>query len=158
MPIKRKVIRPEKIAFTKEGYNKLQKELDDLIHSRKEAVETLSAARALGDLSENGLYTAAKSRLRSIDTEINRRKYYLKVGVVTQTDSSTVHVGKSVVVTDGKQERVFQIVGDTESDPLNGKITQKSPIGSALIGKKLKESVDIKTPSGTIKYVIKKIY
>jgi transcription elongation factor GreA len=157
MAIKRRIIRPEKIPFTQEGYDKLQIELEELQASRKGAVETLSAARSLGDLSENGLYTAAKGRLRSIDTEINRRKYYLKVGVVEETQRSAIGIGKTVVVSDGTKERVFQIVGDTESDPLNGKITQKSPIGSALLGKNVKDSVTITTPSGHITYTIKKI-
>lgn len=157
MKLKRRVIHPEKIAFTQEGYDNIQKELETLQSSRKEAVDALAFARALGDLSENSLYTAAKGRLRSIDTEINRRKYYLKVGVVEEIDDNIVGIGKKVVVTDGKKEREFQIVGDTESDPLSGKITQKSPIGSALLGKGLNDTVQISTPSGTINYTIQKI-
>lgn len=157
MKLKRPVVKPEQISFTKEGYEKLEKELQELQASRKGAVETLAAARALGDLSENGLYTAAKGRLRSIDTEINRRKYYLKVGIVEEAMSNSVGIGKSVLVSDGKKERIFQIVGDTESDPLNGKITKKSPIGSALLGKSVKDIVKISTPSGTIEYTIKEI-
>jgi transcription elongation factor GreA len=157
MKIKRRIIKPEKIAFTQEGYENLQKDLEDLQASRKGAVETLSAARSLGDLSENGLYTAAKGRLRSIDTEINRRKYYLKVGYIEEVGSSKVGIGKTVHVSDGMKDRVFQIVGDTESDPLQGKITQNSPIGKALMGKNLNNSVEIATPSGTIVYTIKKI-
>lgn len=157
MRTKRPVLQPEKISFTQEGYDNLEKELENLQSSRKEAVEALSFARALGDLSENSLYTAAKGRLRSIDTEINRRKYYLKVGVVEEIGSNTVGIGKKVTVTDGKKERDFYIVGDIESDPLNGKITQKSPIGKALIGKRLNEDVEIVIPSGTITYTIIKI-
>ncbi len=157
MKSRRPVQQPEQISFTKEGYKKIQQELAELQSSRKGAVETLSAARALGDLSENGLYTAAKSRLRSIDSEINRRKYYLKVGVVEEGSASRVSIGTTVVVDDGKKERTFQIVGDTESDPLNGKITKKSPIGSALLGKKVGESASVSTPSGSIDFTIRTI-
>ncbi len=157
MRIKRPIQKPERIVFTKEGFERIEKELAELQASRKGAVETLSAARALGDLSENGLYTAAKSRLRSIDTEINRRKYYLKVGVIEQSGEFVVGIGSTVVVNDGKKERTFQIVGDTESDPLNGKITQKSPIGKALFGKNVGDSVKIKTPSGEKEFSIASI-
>lgn len=153
----RRVQKPESISFTKEGYDRIKSELEELQDSRKGAVETLSAARALGDLSENGLYTAAKSRLRHIDTEINRRKYYLKVGIVKESKASTVGIGNTVEVKDGEKNRIFQIVGDTESDPLNGKITQKSPIGSALIGKSKGDSVKISTPSGIKLFKINKI-
>lgn len=157
MRLKRPVQKLERISFTKEGYEKIQQELADLQASRKGAVETLSAARALGDLSENGLYTAAKGRLRSIDTEINRRKYYLKVGKIEESGKSSVGVGKTVEVIDGNNTREFKIVGDTESDPLNGRITKKSPIGRALFGKKIGEIVVVKTPSGDKKFTIKKI-
>lgn len=152
--MKRRAVKVEKISFTKEGYKKIEDELRELQDSRKSAVETLAAARALGDLSENGLYTSAKARLRSIDTEINRRKYYLKVGVVEERDASRVGIGSKVTVTDGKGERVFTIVGDTESDPLQGKITKKSPIGSALMNKIKGEKVHITIPTGTIEYTI----
>lgn len=158
MRSKRPVQKLERISFTKEGYAKIQEELEALQASRKGAVETLSAARALGDLSENGLYTAAKGRLRSIDTEINRRKYYLKVAKIEDSEISAVGVGKHVVVSDGSNNRrEFTIVGDTESDPLNGKITKKSPIGRALFGKKVGELVVVKTPSGDKKFTIKNI-
>jgi transcription elongation factor GreA len=155
--MKRPAPKIEHISFTREGYKKIEQELAEIQASRKEAVETLSAARALGDLSENGLYTAAKSRLRHIDTEINRRKYYLKVGVIHDVGTSVVGVGSSVEVQTNKGTRTFQIVGDTESDPLAGKITKKSPIGSALMGKKKGDIVKISTPSGTIEYTISKI-
>ena len=157
MKLKRPVQIPEVISFTKEGYAKIQQELADLQASRKGAVETLSAARSLGDLSENGLYTAAKGRLRSIDTEINRKTYYLKVGIIEKGNTSEVGMGRRVLVNDGKKVRTFQIVGDTESDPLNGKITKKSPIGSALFGKKVGESVSVSTPSGSMQFTIQKI-
>lgn len=157
MKSKRPVKKIERISFTQEGYNKIKEELATLRSSRKGAVETLASARALGDLSENGLYTSAKARLRSIDTEINRRVYYLKVGSVEEVSTKTVGIGNSVTVSDGNTTREFQIVGDTESDPLNGKITKKSPIGRALFGKAVKDEVVVTTPSGGKKYSIKKI-
>lgn len=157
MKLKRPAPKLERISFTQEGYTKIEQELANLKASRKEAVETLAAARALGDLSENGLYTAAKSRLRSIDTEINRRTYYLKVGVIESTNHSRVGVGTRVSVEAAGRERVFEIVGDTESDPLQSKITKKSPIGSALMGKTVGTTVQVATPSGSMSFTIKKI-
>lgn len=155
--MKRVVRQIKQITFTKEGFGEIKKELEDLVSSRKDAVLTLSAARALGDLSENGLYTAAKARLRSIDTEINRRKYYLKVGVVKTAGKEMVGVGSSVKVTNEGKVRVFYLVGDYESNPAENKISQNSPIGRALMGKRVGNNIQVETPAGRVVFKIQKI-
>lgn len=148
----------KKIPVTKEGFGKLQKKLSELKALRPQAVETLSEARKLGDLSENGLYTAAKMRLRSIDSQIFRINTQIKLAdIIEEKKNDTVNLGSKVKVTDGKNERQFYLVGDYEADPAKGRITGNSPIGKSLIGKKVKDEFVVETPSGKIKYKIIKI-
>lgn len=148
----------KKIPVTKEGFEKLQKELLNLKALRPQAVETLSEARKLGDLSENGLYTAAKMRLRSIDSQIFRINAQIKLAdIIEENKSGVVGLGSKVKVSDGKSKRLFYIVGDYEADPLNGKITSNSPIGKSLMRKKVRDEILVKTPSGIVKYKILEI-
>lgn len=148
----------KKIPVTKEGFEKLQKELLNLKTLRPQAVETLSEARKLGDLSENGLYTAAKMRLRSIDSQIFRINAQIKLAdIIEENKSGVVGLGSKVKVSDGKSKRLFYIVGDYEADPLNGKITSNSPIGKSLMRKKVRDEILVKTPSGIVKYKILEI-
>jgi len=148
----------KKIPVTKEGFEKLQKELLNLKTLRPQAVETLSEARKLGDLSENGLYTAAKMRLRSIDSQIFRINAQIKLAdIIEENKSGVVGLGSKVKVSDGKSKRLFYIVGDYEADPLNGKITSNSPIGKSLMRKKVRDEILVKTPSGMVKYKILEI-
>jgi len=157
----KKVQNPKKtlhpIQFTQEGYDKLQVDFDRLTEERKGAVETLAAARALGDLSENGLYTAAKGRLRSIDSQLFRLEMMLKLGFVKKVKGDIVEIGTTVVVNDGRKEKTLTVVGGYESDPLNGKISQNSPLGKALLGKKVEEKVTIEVPAGKTTYTIRSI-
>lgn len=131
----------KKIRFTKEGLEDLKREYDQLVADRPNAVKELSRARELGDLSENGLYTAAKSRLRSIDSRLERIDAQMKLADVVATQ-------KYLVEQDGKEVE-YEIVGDFEADPLNHKISSNSPIGFQLKGKKTGDTVEIQTPGGT---------
>lgn len=153
----RVVQKVEKIPFTKEGYESLKIEQVRLQEERKEAVKNLSHARSLGDLSENGLYTAAKARLRSIDSRLLRIKNLLKFGEVQDTPKGIVGIGSRVQVMVGEKSREFTIVGGYESDPSTGKISINSPIGSALSGREEGDSVEVQAPKGTIVYTIQKI-
>lgn len=148
----------KRIPITKEGFEGLKVELDKLIKIRPEAVNTLSDARKMGDLSENGLYTAAKMRLKSIDAQIFRLNIQIKLAdIIEKKDNLVVDLGTKVVVFDGDRERELYIVGDYEADPKAGKISKNSPIGRSLIGKKIGSSVDIFTPSGKKVYKILKL-
>lgn len=139
----------DRITFTKEGYEKLLRKLERLKLDRPAAVKELARARELGDLSENGLYTAAKARLNSIDSNIFRIEMTIKFADVTESkNSSVVQIGSRVIVQDGKEEVEYQIVGDTEANPRKRKVTQNSPIGSALLGRSAGDEVEIQTPSG----------
>ena len=102
-----KLSKLEKITFTKEGFEKLRKDYKRLQDSRPAAVKELARARELGDLSENGLYTAAKARLGSIDSQLFRMEMTMKFAEIVESDSSgNVSVGSKVTVSDGENEIV----------------------------------------------------
>ena len=153
-----KLSKLEKITFTKEGIEKLQKDYKRLQDSRPAAVKELARARELGDLSENGLYTAAKARLGSIDSQLFRMEMTMKFAEIVESDSSgNVSVGSKVTVSDGENDIVYELVGDTEANPKLRKITTKSPIGSALLGKKTNDKVLVSLPGGEKVFIIKQV-
>jgi len=145
------------IQFTKEGYEKIKKDYDELLAKRKPAVLVLKEARELGDLSENGLYKAARANLSSIDNRLRRLDNMIKRGEVVNPVKGVVGIGSKVIVSDGKMKKEFSIVGEQEADPLNHKISNVSPIGKALLGKKVGDSVVIEIPSGKLTYKILEI-
>lgn len=147
----------KRIPFTKEGLEEVKKELEGLKKSRLEAVLKLAEARGMGDLSENGLYTAAKARLRSMDSRIFQLGMQIKLADVIKSNINEVGIGTSVEVQIEGKSRVFHIVGDYEANPLEGKISQHSPIGKALLGKRVGDEVKVLTPRETITYVITSI-
>jgi len=148
------------VQLTKEGYDNLEKELKELKEvKRPEAVERLHKARSMGDLSENSEYNAAKEGLAFVEGRIQEIEEILKMAqvVVNHNRNHQVEVGTSVTVEiDGKKE-LFQIVGDFEADPLKKKLSHTSPIGSALIGKRVGDWVEVEVPAGKIKYKIVEI-
>ena len=147
-----------KYQFTQQGYDDLKKELDHLISRRPQVVINLSAAREMGDLSENAGYHAAKDELSQIDSRVKTLKYILRVATIAKNQKTeTVTFGCTVKVSDGKDERVFVIVNALEADPLKGKMSGDSPIGSALIGKRVGDAVDIDIPNGKVNYKILEI-
>lgn len=146
------------IYFTQEGYDKILAEQKQLTEERKQAVLDLAQARSLGDLSENGFYKGAKAKLGGIDRRLREIGYQLQYGKIAEKQQTdTVTIGCSVTVTDGKAETTYVIVGDLEANPLDKKISQNSPIGKKLIGKKLGEKVTITIPAGQLQYTITQI-
>lgn len=142
---------------TEEGLRKLQDELDYLItQKRKEVVERIKIARGYGDLSENSEYHAAKDEQAFVETRINQIEAMLRgVKIIDVNDQAKngVSVGKTVVIQelpDGEEEE-YTIVGTTESDPLNGKISNDSPLAQGLMGKEIGAEVSIQTPGGEMK-------
>lgn len=139
----------KRIPFTKEGFSKLERKLEHLKADRPGAVKELARARELGDLSENGLYTAAKARLISIDNSIFRTEMTIKLAdVVENANSDIISIGSRVTVTQDGENFDYIIVGDTETNPKERKISQHSPIGTALMGKSVGNSVEITLPAG----------
>lgn len=145
-----------RVPYTKEGFEAIKKELAELRENRKEAVNNLSIARNMGDLSENGLYTAAKARLRSMDGRITYLDLQIKFAeIIEDVEKDKVGINAKVTISDGQNERMVHIVGEKEADPLNGKISNISPLAKTLMGKKLGDSVELHAPKGIINYKIK---
>lgn len=150
----------EKIMFTQEAYDKLVKDLENLKNvERPRVLQELVDARAQGDLSENAEYHAAKERLASIDNiEMPKLQDQLARAQVIafDTNSDTIKFGATVTAKNLKTKRdiVYQLVSPEEADALNGKISFKSPIGAALMGKKRGDTVEVVTPKGKNQFEI----
>jgi len=145
------------IQLTKQGYEKIQEEYKNLIEIKKPyAVDRLGKARSMGDLSENSEYNAAKEELAFIDGRIREIEQILKtVEIIDKhNNNSVIELGNYITVeTQGKTEQ-YQIVGEFEADPMNKKISSISPIGLALIGKKIGDLVEVNIPAGKVQYKI----
>lgn len=149
----------DKIQFTKEGYEKLIAELENLkTTGRPNAVQRLSKARSMGDLSENSEYHAAKEELAFVEGRIQEIEEIMKnAQIIDSTKSVGVNIGDRVTVDKNGTKETFSIVGEFEADPMTKKLSVTSPIGKALIGKKEGEKVTIEVPAGKLQYKILKI-
>lgn len=146
------------ILFTKEEYESIKKEYQDLLIQRKEAVFHLAKAREMGDLSENGYYRASKSKLSSIDFNLRKFSDFIKYGsIISFINKGFVEIGCTVTLKNNNGLQKYFIVGKEEADPKLGKISNESPLGKLLLGKRARESIELKTPSGIINYKILKI-
>ncbi|PIU36669.1 transcription elongation factor GreA [Candidatus Roizmanbacteria bacterium CG_4_8_14_3_um_filter_34_9] len=146
-----------KIQLTQKGFNDLQLELEDLIKNKKsKAIDRLSKARSMGDLKENSEYTAAKEELALVEGRIQEINNVLSNAEVTlmYKAGNKIEIGSTVTVDINGQKDTFQIVGEFEADPMNKKLSQNSPIGQALINKKIGDLVEINIPAGKIQYKI----
>ena len=143
------------IYFTQEGLEKIKKEHDELTASRPDAVEHLKKAREMGDLSENGYYKASRAKLSFIDSRLRHLGSLIKHAQIIQTpQTNTISLGNQVTISDGKTERTYLLVGAFESNPSENKISDVSPIGKAIIGKQIGETIEVNSPSGKIQYKI----
>lgn len=153
----------KKNLMTYAGLKKLEDELHDLkVVRRKEVAEKIKEAREQGDLSENAEYDAAKDEQRDIEARIEELEAILKnaeVVVEDEADTEKINVGCKVLVLDEEfdDEVEFKIVGSTEANSLQGKISNESPLGKALIGSKVGDSISVEAPVGMMTYKILKI-
>ena len=153
----------EKTFMTEEGYQKTVERLNFLKSvKRQEVANKIAEARSYGDLSENSEYDIAREEQASTEAEIFDLENKLKSAVIidpNKVDTKKVGVGCRVTISNIKTKQTFEytIVGDTDSDPLNGLISNASPIGAGLMGKKVDEIAVIKTPAGLVQYKITKI-
>ena len=152
-----------KIKLTLEGKRKYEAELNELkTVKRKEIAENLQTARAQGDLSENSEYDEAKNDQAKLEARIKELETVLRnVEVIDESEMSLdkVHIGSTVKVHDRKfdEDVVFQIVGSSEADPFNGKISDESPVGKALLDKSIGDIVKVETPGGESDFTILEI-
>ncbi len=144
----------KKNIMTYEGLKQLEDELQDLkVNKRNEVAQKIKEAREQGDLSENAEYDAAKDEQRDIEARIDEIEKILKNAEVIDSDefdADTVNFGCTVHLFDLKfnEEVVYKLVGSTEADILNGKISNESPIGMALMGAKKGQTVTVEAPDG----------
>lgn len=146
-----------KIQLTQKGYDDLKIEHKDLLTNKKpKAIDRLSKARSMGDLSENSEYTAAKEELAFVEGRVQEIEGILSNAEVIENNNTgdQVQVGSSVTVEVGGKNELFQIVGEFEADPMNKKLSQNSPIGQALINKKVGDLVEVNIPAGKVQYKI----
>jgi len=150
-----------KVYLTKEGLEKINSELDYLkSKKRPNVVERLSLARMQGDLSENNEYASAKEELAFIDGRIEELEEILRKVCLVDDEKkqlTCVGLGCKVTIQSGKTEVIYHIVGEWEADPGQKKISHSSPLGQALLGRKVGEEVEFEAPAGKIFYKILKI-
>lgn len=150
----------DKNYLSQKRYKELEEELKELkSKGRKQVAERLKKAKALGDLSENSEYQEARNERDQLEQKINKLQNILRNAEIIKKSGKTdkVRVGSNVKVKRGKSESEFTIVGSQESDPTEGLISNESPIGRALLGKKEGDEVKVKTPKGNKNYEIIKI-
>ena len=154
----------KKNILTYEGLKKLEDELEELkVVKRKEVADKIREAREQGDLSENAEYDAAKHEQRDIEARIEDIEKILKnaeVGVEEEVDLEKISIGCSVKILDCEfdEELEYKIVGSTEANSLKGKISNESPVGKALIGKKVGDTVTVETQVGELEYKVLSIH
>ena len=147
----------KQVQITKQGLESLEAELNGLTsEKRPKLVERLSHARSQGDLAENSDYQNAKDELEFLDGRISELGYVLKNAVVVKAGAKRgqVSFGTKVTLKADKKKHVYEIVGEWEADPADKKISHTSPLGQALMGKKVGEKVDVEAPAGKITYKI----
>lgn len=145
------------IQITKQGFKSLQGELDTLSNEKRpKLVERLAFARTQGDLAENSDYQNAKDELEFLDGRISELEEVLKQAVIVaaRSKSGQVSFGTKVTVKTNGKKLLFEIVGEWEADPANSRISHTSPLGQALVGKKVGDKVQVEAPAGKLTYEI----
>ncbi|MBU5308252.1 transcription elongation factor GreA [Clostridioides mangenotii] len=146
--------------LTEEGYQKLEAELEYLkVTKRKEVAERIKVAISFGDLSENAEYDEAKNEQAQLEERIVKLENMLRKAVIideSKIDLSVVTIGSIIKLKDLEydEEIEYAIVGSAEADPYDGKISNESPVGQALLGRSVGETVDVQVPDGVIKFEI----
>ncbi|MEK7526601.1 MAG: transcription elongation factor GreA [Patescibacteria group bacterium] len=147
------------LQLTQEGFEALKKELEELIDvKRPKLVDRLSYARSQGDLSENSDYTNAKEELEFLDGRIDELTYVCENAIIAKnggnSKNSIIDMGDKVTVKVNGGKLEYKIVGEWEANPMEKKISATSPLGQALVGKKVGEKVAVEAPAGTVSYEI----
>ena len=144
--------------ITEKGKGDLEVELADLKSQRGEIAEKIAVARDFGDLRENAEYDAARKEQGLVETRIAEIEEILQnAEIIQSSDGSAVVLGSTVELQSADKAVAYAVVGPVEADPLAGKISNESPIGKELMGKKVGDEVKIKTPKAEIVYIVKSI-
>lgn len=144
--------------ITAEGKKELEKEYEQLKSRRGEIAEKIAAARDYGDLSENAEYDAAREEQGLVESRVAEIEDILQnAEIIKANRKSTIGLGSKVELKNGAKKIMYHIVGPVEANPLEGKISNESPIGQALVGKKENDKAVVVTPKGEISYTIIKV-
>jgi transcription elongation factor GreA len=145
--------------LTPEGIQKIKQEIIELKEEKPLISERIRDAKELGDLSENSEYTTSKEDLARTNSRIKELENLLKTAEVVDSreKNDCIGIGSTIVIEMNGTEKEYKLVGSEESDPSQGLISYQSPFGEALLDKKTGEKVEIQTPKGTIKAIIKQI-
>ncbi len=145
--------------LTQSGVDELKDELKELVAERPQVADRIKHARELGDLSENAEYQTAREEQDRLETRIGELEHILQYAEVIKKPKSDgqVRLGSTLELKDGGKALKYQVVGTIEADPSSGKISDESPIGRVLLGKKVGDRVEIKTPTGSHAYKVVKI-
>ncbi len=145
----------KKYQITDSGRKELEKELAELKSRRGEIAEKIAEARSFGDLSENAEYDAAREEQGLLETRVIEIEDILQhASIIKSADATVVGLGSTVELKNSDRTVTYTVVGPVEADPMEGKISDESPIGQALMGKKVGDEVTISTPKGEIVYTI----
>ena len=148
----------KQMLYTQQGYQELVDELHYLKHEKREKIKNdIAVARSFGDLSENSEYDEARNEQAKNEARIKELEELVENAVIldeSSIDTSVVSLGSTVKVSGSLGEVVYSLVGSNESNPMEGKISDQSPIGAALIGKRAGDAVQIETPGGVIEMKI----
>lgn len=149
----------ESAYLTPQGYEELKIELEQLKQKRIEISKRIEEAKSLGDLSENADYTKSKEEQSFNEGKIRETEALLSRAEIIRKNTHTdeVRVGSTVDVVNGGNPHSYTIVGSHEADPVEGKISNESPLGKEFLGKKVGDKVKVSTPSGSSTYTIKAI-
>lgn len=148
---------PEETYITQQGLEKLKQELDNLKNiKRKEVAYRIKQAKEFGDLSENAEYHSAKEEQAFVEGRVAELTHVIKNATIIQETASNgmVSIGSKITIKDNGNTKEYKIVGSEEADPLQGLISNESPIGKAFLGRKIGEVVEIQVPRGIIKWEI----
>lgn len=142
--------------LTLEGQTKVEKQVSELKTRRPQIAKRIYDAKELGDLAENSEYNAAKEEQGWVEAEITRLNNLLQSAKIVEKTEKTdiIVVGSSVTLKMSSKKYVYTIVGVEETDPTNGRISHKSPLGQALLDKKKGDKAELKTPNGTSHFII----
>lgn len=149
----------KEFKMTKDGVKELEDELASLNELKPQIVDRLKQARSQGDLSENADYDAARGELERTETRIKEVEHILQNAEIIKAPKSNgaVKLGSTVELKSAKGKTTFKVVGSVEANPGEGRVSDQSPIGTALLGKKVGDNVEIALPSGAMKYKVKAI-
>ncbi|HMS30881.1 MAG TPA: transcription elongation factor GreA [Candidatus Saccharibacteria bacterium] len=148
----------KEFQLTKAGVAELKAELAELKEKLIEVIEAIKTARDQGDLSENAEYHSAKEEQERVDGRIAEIEHILaNTEVIAKAPNGKIGIGNSVTLKGGRKDVTYHIVDSVEADPLESKISDESPIGKALLGKKVGEKVEIVLPAGKKTYEVKEI-